>query len=258
MTVRVSFEMRDSGRRVARLCLDAPRSNALTPDLLQALATALDRVEASGVEAVLISGGRNFSTGGDVAAFHAAALRGEGRSFAENLVPILQDIVFRLVSMPCLVGVAARGAVTGGAAGLLFAADVAAVSPECFVQPYYPTVGFAPDGGWSALLPERVGAGAAAGWLLQDRRVTGPDIVSLGLAEACVEHPEPAVLDALDRGRIGARLVAKALIWDAPRKARLRARLDRETEAFLDLIDRPETLEGMAAFLSRLKEPAHV
>lgn len=258
MTVDMTFDRRQSGHLVARLTMAAPRSNALTPDLLQALSGALDQAEDSGAEAVLICGGRAFSTGGDVAAFHQAAVRGEGRAYAQSLVPVLQDIVYRLVSLPCLVGVAARGAVTGGAAGLLFAADIAAVSPNCFVQPYYGAVGFAPDGGWTALLPERIGAGAAAHWLMQDRRLTGPDLVAFRLADTCSSAPEDTVTQQCDQGRIEARLAAKALIWDAPRKAALRARLDRETDAFLDRIDKPETLEGMAAFLARLKEPAHV
>ncbi|MDF0599649.1 enoyl-CoA hydratase/isomerase family protein [Psychromarinibacter sp. C21-152] len=258
MSVAVAFDTLPDGTALSGLTLTAPRANALTPQLLQDLSDALDRAEAAGAAALLISGGRNFSTGGDVAAFRDAAARGEARAFAARLVPQLQEIVLRLVALPCLVAVAARGAVTGGAAGLLFAADVAAVHPGCFVQPYYARVGFAPDGGWTALLPDRIGAGRAARWLLCDRRLTGPALVEAGLADTCDAEPEAAARRLLADGRTGAQLAAKALIWDAARRSALRERLHRETDAFLDRIDRGDTRAGMDAFLAAGKETSHV
>jgi 2-(1,2-epoxy-1,2-dihydrophenyl)acetyl-CoA isomerase len=246
------------GSRVAQLTLAAPRANALVPALLDAVAAALDRAEGADCAAILVAGGRNFSIGGDVRAFREALRAGEGRAYAAQLVPQLQDLVERLVTMPRLVAIAARGAVTGGAAGFLFAADLAVVSPDCFVQPYYAQVGFAPDGGWTALLPERIGAGPAQEWLLHDRRVGGAGLVALRLAATCDAAPEAAALRLLGQGSLGARLAAKALIWDAARRALLRSRLDAEVQAFLDRIERPETRAGMDAFLARNKGPADV
>jgi len=34
---------------------------------------------------------------------------------------------------------------TGGGAGFLFAADLAVLAPDAFVQPYYTRMGFAPS-----------------------------------------------------------------------------------------------------------------
>lgn len=258
MSVELGFDRLSDGGTLARIALRAPRANALTRELLRDQHAALDAAEAGGAVAVLLTGGRNFSSGGDVKGFHEAAGRGEAREYATALVPELQALVLRLVSLPCLVAVAARGAVTGGSAGLLFAADMAAVHPECFVQPYYAQVGFAPDGGWTALLPELVGAGRAESWVLQDRRARGAELVEMGLADSCDAEPEDAALRLLDQRMTGPRLAAKALIWDEARRDLLKARLDRETAAFLDRIARPETHAGMDRFLAGLKETADV
>lgn len=233
------------------IALRAPRANALEPGLLDDLRRALDRAEAAAPGAVLLTGGRNFCSGGDVARFHAAALAGEAVAYARRVVPALQDTVLRLLAFPATVAVAARGAVTGGGAGFLFAADLAVVAPDGFVQPWYGPMGFAPDGGWTALLPERIGAGAALAWLAGNRRHGAGDLVALRLAAAADSTPEDRAAALLAASDPASRRAARALVWDADRIAAVRRRLDAETAAFLDLIGRPETRDRMAAFLNR-------
>lgn len=243
-----------TGERCFTLALAAPRANALEPGLLAALHAGLDALERSGARLALLSGGRNFSSGGDVARFAEAAARGEARAYAETLVPLLQDALLRMIALPVLFGVAARGAVTGGSAGFLFAADLAVLAPGAFVQPWYSRVGFAPDGGWTALLPERVGAGAALRWLLADDRLDAGGALARGLADAVDPEPEARALALLGEGDTGARLAAKALVWDGPRRAETARRLAAETSAFLDRIGRPEVRAGMARYLDGRKE----
>lgn len=238
-----------AGEACFTLALTAPRANALEPGLLAALHAGLDALEASGARLALLSGGRNFSSGGDVARFAEAAQRGAARAYAETLVPQLQDALLRMISLPVLFGVAARGAITGGSAGFLFAADLAVLAPDAFVQPWYSAVGFAPDGGWTALLPERVGAGAALRWLHANHRLGAGDAVAKGLADAVDPEPEARALALLGAGDTGARLAAKALVWDGPRRAEVARRLAAETVAFVGRIERPEVHAGMARFL---------
>ena len=232
------------------LTLHAPRANALEPGVLQQISAALQEVERAVPDVLLIQAGRNFCSGGDVARFHQAVMAGRGRAYAQEVVPVLQDIVYRLAALPAVVAVAARGAVTGGGAGLLFAADLAVLHPDAFVQPYYSKVGFAPDGGWSALLPERIGAGSTLAWLAADRRAGAEELCQLGLAAAVDAEPEHALRGLLVGQTPGSLRAAKSLVWDAPRLAQLRARLDAETAAFLDRIECATTLAGMQAFLS--------
>ena len=254
MTARITSETLDlaDGTLCARLTLAGGRANSLEPNLLRDLAAALDEAEAKDAKVILLCGGRNFSSGGDVRGFHEASLGGEAVAYAGEVVPRLQTIVARLIAMPRLVVVAARGAITGGSAGLLFAADLAVLAPDAFVQPYYPQVGFAPDGGWTALLPERIGAGRAFEWLQSDRRLSARNLCDLGLATRVSDHPEETAAELAANGEIGTRLTTKALIWDAARRERINARLEAETSAFLDRIAQPETARGMSRFLKRI------
>lgn len=260
MTPRVTTEtfLMPDGVLGTRLTMAANRANSLEPELLNELASALDDAEAQNAGVIYICGGRNFSSGGDVRAFHAASLDGEAAAYANKVVPRLQAIITRLVAMPRLVVVAARGAVTGGSAGFLFAADLAVLAPDTFVQPYYSKVGFAPDGGWTALLPERIGAGLALEWLQSDRRFFAPALCQAGLATVISETPEATAVELAADGQLGTRLAIKALIWDNARRTRINARLEAETAAFLERIVQPDTALGMTRFLQRIGSKADV
>jgi len=245
------------GTRCFRLTVAATRANALEPCLLRDLHAALDQAEQGSADAILICGGPNFSSGGDVGLFLKADREGRGPDYAREVVGLLQSLVLRLVSMPRLVGVAARGAITGGSAGLLFASDLAVLSPDAFVQPYYAQVGFAPDGGWTALLPERIGAGAALDWLLSDRRADAEALVGLGLARKTSAEPEAAAEALLDHQATDALIAAKRLIWDEARRKAFEARLASELETFIQRIVAPGVRDGMDRFLHG-RESAHV
>lgn len=239
-----------SGETCCRITLNAPRANALEPRMLAELRVALETLAESGVQKALIAGGRNFSSGGDVGRFWQAAQEGQAEKYAETVVPALQDCVMRMIEMPVLIAVAARGATTGGAAGLVFAADMAVLSPDAFMQPYYSVMGFAPDGGWTATLPEKIGLSPAHQWLLTNHRCDAHEAVAKGLAQAVDTDPEALALTLLERIEIGSGLAAKSLLWDAVRRKRVRARLDAEAAAFQRLIGREETKTRMTSFLS--------
>lgn len=238
------------GLRFLHVQMRAPRAGALEPGLITALHGALDRVEKEGHDRVMISSGPNFSTGGDVARFLEAVQRGEGAAYAKRLVSGLQDLVMRFLTLPAIVAVAARGAITGGAAGLLFAADLVVLHPKAFVQPYYGQMGFAPDGGWTATLPAQIGAGPALTWLLTDRRADADALRQMGIAADISEAPEDRAFDLLASFGIGSALASKALIWNVTRRAEMAEALARETEHFVNLVDRAETRTRMETFLN--------
>lgn len=243
--------------RVATVTLNRPeRHNALVPELLGALNAALDRLAGADLVALVLAGaGRSFSTGGDVAAF-AALPRGQRRSYANGLVGALNAAILKLVDLPCPVVCRLHGPATGGSCGLVFACDLVAMSPRAFLQSYYVDVGFAPDGGWTALLPERIGASRAAAIQLLNRRVGAEEALGLGLAQA-VEAEDR--LDAVIGGwldQLGAKVPAslratRALLLTPERRQALAAGLERERERFLALIETDETEAGMARFLGR-------
>lgn len=242
---------------VARVTLDRPaRHNSLVPALLEQLRDAARRLGADEtVRAVVLAGaGRSFSTGGDVAAFHDA---GDGvAAYAERVVGLLNETVLALLDLPQPLIVRLHGPVTGGSLGLVLAADLVAMTPEAFIAPYYVEVGFAPDGGWRAILPERIGRARAAEIQLRNRHVGADEAVRLGLAT------EVVAADALD-ARIaewtdglaakvpGGLAAAKAGLLPPERRAAYADGLEAERRAFVDRVARPETRAGMARFLGR-------
>lgn len=249
--VRTEIRSAPGGCDCFVITLAAPRANALEPDFLAAIEAAQEDFEDTGLRRALICGGRNFSTGGDVGRFLEAACDGQAVAYAERVVPLLQRCVLRMIGQKAIVALAGRGAITGGSAGFLFASDLAVLAPDAFVQPYYGVMGFAPDGGWTATLPERIGAGAAQDWLLNDRRFGAEELMARGLACAVDPDPENAALARLAALDIDMALAGKALIWDAARRAQVEARLAAETEAFRALIPLEATRAKMAAFLGK-------
>lgn len=238
-----------NGEPFVRISLQAPRANALEPEILFALHTAFDALETSGIQKALITGGRHFSTGGDVARFYEAAQSGQVRDYSDRVVPPLQSLVLRMIEMPILFASAVRGAATGGSAGLLFASDLTAAAPNAFVQPYYGAVGFAPDGGWMALLPELVGSASARGWLMANQRKKAQELMRLGLVQAIAEDPEERAMALLEDIDIGTALSAKSLLWNEAKRASIKVGLDAEATAFRHLIERTETKALMHDFL---------
>jgi len=247
-----------AGEDTLRLTLAAPRANALTPELLDALRAALDEAERAAPGTLLLAGGSNFCSGGDVARFLQAAEACEARAYARKVVPVLQEVVLRLYRLPATVAVAARGAITGGGAGLLFAADCAVLAPDAFVQPYYGRMGFAPDGGWTALLPDRIGRSRAGAWVATDRRFAAEDLVRLGLADAVAAEPETAMAEMLARTSPETRITTKALLRGEHVLAALEAALAAETAAFLERIEAPDVSARMAAFVGAGQEASDV
>ncbi|NDV00017.1 enoyl-CoA hydratase/isomerase family protein [Pseudoroseicyclus tamaricis] len=243
---------------VLRLTLCAPRANALTPELLDAIRAALDSVDRAGPSTLIVAGGRNFCSGGDVARFLDAADRGMAKDYARQVVPALQEVVLRLFGLSATVAVAARGAITGGGAGLLFAADCAVLAPDAFVQPFYARMGFAPDGGWTALLPDRIGRAHAGAWIATDRRQDAEALKGLGICDAVDADPEAAALRLLDGTSAGTRIAAKRLLRDETTLKAVAAALDAETAAFLDRIDTPDVARRMADFVGVSRDAAHV
>ncbi len=243
---------------VARITLNRPRRhNALVPDLLSGLLAATADLWARDdlVAAVLAGAGRSFSTGGDVGGFHDVP-RDRRRDYAAGLVGDLNRAILALMSLPCPVIGRLHGPVTGGSVGLMLACDLVAMAPACFIAPYYTAVGFSPDGGWTALMPARIGERRAREIQLLNRHVQADEALRLGLADAVVDA------DALDGTIDGwvANLRAKSqasirstrgLLRSPDHMAAIADGLERERQAFLALIDTEATEAGMARFLGR-------
>ncbi|WP_346908271.1 enoyl-CoA hydratase/isomerase family protein [uncultured Roseibium sp.] len=246
-------------RNIARVRLNRPdRHNALTPGLLDDLRNCLQLARGVDPDALVLSAeGRSFSTGGDVGGFMDHAKNpDELLAYSDRIVGTLHDAIIDLLEFPSPVFAAVNGPVTGGSLGLVLAADLIAMSETAFLQPYYGVVGFGPDGGWTALLPERIGTAKALELQYLNSRLKAEDALRLGLANAVV--PEKDVAHQIDTWTASIANMnsntlktTRANIWDKPRISTVRERLNQEKHRFLQRVTARDTLEGMKRFTGR-------
>ncbi len=237
---------------IATLTLNRPhRHNSLVPSLLHALIDATNSVaDDPEIRSVVLSAnGRSFSTGGDVAAFYDH--RDDLSAYAEEIVGLLNESMLALMRISQPVLAAVHGPVTGGSMGLVLASDVVVVSPAATFTPWYSVVGFAPDGGWTALLPDRIGKATTADVLFRNRTIDAYEAVALGLAtEVAADEAfgdRVATLAAImAEGKNTA--VKRSLNADVDETAR---RLEIERRIFVEQVVTSESLRGMATFLGR-------
>lgn len=234
--------------------LDRPfRHNSLVPELLEELAEAW--AAAAGDPdvrcCVLAAEGRSFSTGGDVRAFFEH-VDGDLTGYASRTVGLLNASILAMVELPVPIVAAVNGMVTGGSLGLVLGADLVLVAPEATFTPWYGVVGFAPDGGWTAMLPDVIGRSRAADALYRNQTIRAEEAVAWGLANRVVPadslREEAAAVAAAIAGMVpGAVRHAKRGLWhdvDA-----LAARLEGERRRFVDQVVTEESRAGMGRFL---------
>ena len=242
---------------VATLILNRPeRHNSLTPALLEQLLAGLEGLRGQPeVKAVVLqASGRSFSTGGDLAGF--AAHPDNIQAYADRLVGLLNQAMLAMIDLPAPIVAAVQGVVTGGALGLILATDIVLVTPEATFTPYYGVVGFSPDGGWTALLPELIGRQRAALVLMRNASISADQAVAWGLASEIVpphllRDRAQAVAQEIAGMQPGAVQRGKRLLWAG---LPVPERLEAERRQFVEQIGTAEAQSGMGLFLKQLKQ----
>lgn len=230
----------------------AHRHNTLVPEFIDELRQSFRAIGAnSSVEAVVLTAeGSTFSTGGDVRGFwdHRDDLEG----YARSTVGGLHALMVEMMGLPQPIVAAVGGMVTGGSIGLVLASDIVLVSPDATFTPWYAVVGFSPDGGWTALVPDLIGPARAADVLLANRTITAEEAVAWGLASRIVEAESltaasTSLAEDIAGMRAGSRLHIKKLLHsDLDGVAR---RLAEEERRFIEQITTQEASDGMSTFL---------
>ena len=242
---------------VTVLTLDrAERHNALVPELLSDLRAGLDAVDHTTRVVLLGAEGRSFSMGGDLAAFARHTDDPDQISdYAHGLLGELNATVLALLDLPVPLVVALSGPVTGGSIGLVAPADVVVAGEHAWLQPYYAQVGFAPDGGWTALLPRLVGRGRVADTLVRDRRISAAEAADWGLvsevvADDRVDAAARAAAHRIAGLRPGALRATRQLL--AGDRGDVAAALEAERDAFCAQVRTAEARGGIEDFLADL------
>ncbi|MGI9260676.1 MAG: enoyl-CoA hydratase/isomerase family protein [Woeseiaceae bacterium] len=228
------------------------RHNALVPELLMDLLEALEDERTRGARAIILAAeGPSFSTGGDLLGFWQH--RDNIADYARRLVGLLNEAVLSICTHPSPVACAVQGQVTGGSLGLLLAADRVFMHDGVRITPWYSEVGFSPDGGWTAMLPNLIGHQQSGDWLTKNSTATASECLDTGIAhEVVATDVFKAAYDwsrniaAMNNMSIESTRAASGKLPEEIRQG-----LEAERVAFVRQIQTPEAIAGIERFLGK-------
>jgi 2-(1,2-epoxy-1,2-dihydrophenyl)acetyl-CoA isomerase len=242
--------------RVGVLTLDEPDSlNAMTPDLLNALRSAVeDTSNRPGIRALMLTGaGRGFCSGQNLKAF---------QSLGPDLVAGVMTHYFpaimalRTCRVPVVVGV--NGVAAGGGCSLAMAGDmIVAARSAKFIQ-VFSRIGLVPDLGSTWLLPRLIGRQRALEMMLLNEPVSAETAASWGLVrevfdDARLKDGALALAARLADGPTQALVATRRLVEESEH-ATFADQFRREIEVQAHIRVSHDALEGRKAFVE--KRPA--
>ena len=249
-------ELIESSRdgHVALLRLNRPEArNALSPEMMEELAAALERLDPDpDVRCVVIAGSEKvFAAGADIKAMSE-------RSFAEVLRHPAASFWRRLAAIKTPTIAAVSGYALGGGCELALACDMIVASDTAlFGQPEI-TLGIIPGGGGTQRLARVLGKQLAMEYVLTGRRFDAGMGLKMGLINKVAKKgdwlQEAMVLaqTVAERPPIAARLAKQAVL--AAEETALSAGLENERRLYELAMATEDRVEGMQAFLEK-REP---
>lgn len=239
---------------IALLRLNRPEArNALSPELMERLATELERLDPDPeVRCVVIAGSDAvFAAGADIRAMSE-------RSFAEALYHPAAEFWRRLARVKTPLIAAVSGYALGGGCELALACDMIVASDTAkFGQPEI-NLGIIPGGGGTQRLARVLGKQRAMEYVLTGERFDAAEGLQMGIVNRVVEEGrwlEQAVALAhtvAERPPIATRLAKQAVL--AAEETALSAGLDSERRLYELAMATEDRVEGMQAFLEK-REP---
>jgi enoyl-CoA hydratase/carnithine racemase len=239
---------------VALLRLNRPEArNALSPELMEALAAELERLDPDPeVRCVVIAGSEKvFAAGADIKAMAE-------RSFEEALRHPAASFWRRLVAIKTPLIAAVSGYALGGGCELALACDMIVASEGAvFGQPEI-QLGIIPGGGGTQRLARVLGKQRAMEYVLTGKRFDAKTAHRLGLVNAVVaadgwlDAATELAREVAERPPIAARLGKQAVL--AAEETALSAGLESERRLYELAMATEDRVEGMRAFLEK-REP---
>jgi 2-(1,2-epoxy-1,2-dihydrophenyl)acetyl-CoA isomerase len=194
------IESVDNG--IATLTMNRPGArNALTPDMMQGLLTALPRLAADpAVRVVVLTGtGRAFCAGGDVKAFAKRAAAGGdasagGMSFDQkvNDLRARMEVSRWLHEMPKPTLAVIPGAAAGAGLSMALACDMRIACDDAKLTTAFSKVGLSGDFGGSYFLNHLVGAAKARELYFTAQVLRGDEAFKIGMVNRSVPFEQLA------------------------------------------------------------------
>jgi 2-(1,2-epoxy-1,2-dihydrophenyl)acetyl-CoA isomerase len=243
---------------VARLTLNRPeRLNSFTARMHEEVADALDRVEAAGARALLLSGaGRGFCAGQDLSD-RAVAPGGEAVDLGASVEKYYNPLVRRLTGLPLPVICAVNGVAAGAGANIALACDIVLAARSASFIESFAAIGLIPDSGGTWHLARLVGQARALGLALTGEKLSAEKAEAWGLIWKCIDDD---VLQA-EASALAARLAAGPTRGLAETKKAIRGawsktleqELENERDLMRSLGHSADYQEGVKAFLEKRK-----
>jgi enoyl-CoA hydratase/carnithine racemase len=246
--------------RVGRITLNRPDNrNSMTPELLDAFASAVERAKADADARCIVITGRGacFSAGAD---FKAGVQRAEGgppsaASFAmyEPFLSVL-DLTVPVIA-------ALNGHTVGGGFGLALVCDIRVANRASKYGANFARIGLHSGMGISYTLPRLVGLAHASELLFSGQLIDGARAAAIGLVNHAVAADEVAskadeLASAIARSApLAVRGMKAAMRRGSPSEIRETAR--QEAYAQAESLASNDAREGMAALLEK-REPQFV
>ena len=238
---------------VALCRLNRPEArNALSPELMEELATEVERFDADPqIRVVVIAGSDDvFAAGADINSLRE-------RTFEESLRHPAASFWSRLATCKTPLLAAVSGFALGGGCELALLCDLIIASESAeFGQPEI-TLGIIPGGGGTQRLARVIGKQRAMELVLTGRRIDAEEAARLGLVNLVAgqgEWLERAVALAqriAKRPPIAARLAKQAVL--AAEETTLSSGLEQERRLYELSMATEDRIEGMDAFLEKRK-----
>jgi enoyl-CoA hydratase/carnithine racemase len=239
--------------QVALCRLDRPEArNALSPELMEELAAALEGFDANpGVHCIVIAGSDEvFAAGADVKAMAE-------RSFEETLRHPSASFWKRLAELKTPLVAAVSGWALGGGCELALSCDLIVASETAELGQPEITLGIIPGGGGTQRLARVLGKQRTMDLVLTGRRIGAAEAHAVGLVNVVAPKGEwlEAALEIAHRVArrppIAARLAKQAVL--AADETALSSGLETERRLYELSFATEDRVEGMRAFIEKRK-----
>lgn len=238
---------------IARVTFNRPaRLNALSSEMVEGIAAALDRAHEDKAAALILSGaGRAFMAGGDLQRLATIdPVTGEGLR-----IGAIHACLERMASAPFIVIAALHGPVAGAGLSLAMNADLAVAAEDARLTMAYARIGASPDCGGTYGLPRLVGLRRAMEIALFADDFSAADAERIGLVNRVVpadalDATVTALAERVASGPRQALARTKALLRQSLDND-LRAQLCAEEHAFRASTATADFKEGVGAFLEK-------
>jgi len=177
---------------IATITLNRPENrNSMTPDVLDGLASSLQRINAdTDVRCVIITGkGKSFCAGADFKTGAQAESKGNAVMPNDRSFAIYQSFLSVLEIEVPVIG-ALNGHAIGGGLGLAMVCDMRVANRDSKYGANFTKLGLHPGMSTTYLLPRLVGLPRAAELLFTGRIITGEEAAEYGLANYAVGTDE--------------------------------------------------------------------